>query len=1114
MSDDLLRRVEEVFLAVAEMEPAARAAAVRERCAGDEVLLREVEELLSHLDGASSFLDPEQLRERAALDDPPLPVNARIGDYTILGVLGTGGMGVVYIAQQERPRRTVALKLIRASMASRNMLRRFEHEAELLGRLQHPGIAQIFEAGVATPEQTGLRTPQPYIAMELVEGLPLLDYAKARGLDPRERLELLARAAEAVQHAHQRGIIHRDLKPGNILVDAHGQPKVLDFGVARASEGSPHLTSVQTSVGQIIGTLPYMSPEQVLADPNEIDVRSDVYSLGVILYQLLTDRLPHEVKGRSLAEAARLIRDELPVRLGAIDRSLRGDVETIVAKALEKDRERRYQSAADLAEDIRRHLSGLPIAAKNDSALYVLRKQIRRYRGVAAAALLFVTGLGALAVFATLKARSELAERKRADETAARLASELSFSNVERARLLGVSGNMVAAEDLAWPEFIENPDSKLAHWALRELYASNPCVAATPATTIEWEGPAQRVMAALSADGRVGALMSVRGLLRTFEVPSLRPGIELTNEPLLYAAVAMSPNGESVLLGRRDGKIDVVGIAEGRVLATLEGHVGVVRAIAHSPDGATLYTAGQDRTVLAHAAGLSPRTVFTAPVQVGALAASRDGTRLAVVCANGDVEIIEIETGGVIDTLKVRGVGLNASAAFGPDDRLFACTIDRTLAVWSFEERRWLRSFPTDNGGLGSIAFEPSGGRVVTAGWWRVDLWRLPGGSLEQSQTSHDAFTRFAGFTPDGMYLVTAAEDGSVRAWETGPDRWLRRFAEPGEPAWVFNVACSPDGSLVAAASIDGHVRLWNAATGELTARLEGHTGRVRDVRFTPDGTMLLSGGRERDLARTAIRLWDTATGSLLRSVEAHRNEIESLDISRDGTLLVSASDDGTVKLWSLPDLSPVAELKQEGAVSSARFSPDGSRIAVCSDSPTVLVFDTRTHERVAAFTCERRAWCAYFDPTGTRLAVGTWARSVEVWPLAGGEPLRLRGHVQLVPSAVFSPDGSLIASASDDATVKIWDATTGRRLATLQGHAGQVSSVCFSPDGGTVFSGSADGSVGVWSLGYFDRHIAGNLEYQLERQRGRVRMRHAGRLNAWARGILSAPGAVDSAGR
>ncbi|MGP8225451.1 MAG: serine/threonine protein kinase, partial [Terracidiphilus sp.] len=313
-----------------------------------------------------------------------------------------------YEAEQDQPRRTVALKVLKPGLASPEILRRFERESQVLGRLQHPGIAQIYAAGSA---DTGLG-PQPYFAMELIHGEPLRAYAESHHLDVRQRLELMAKVGDAVEHAHQRGIIHRDLKPGNILVEENGQPKILDFGVARATDSDTHATQ-QTDVGQLIGTLAYMSPEQVLADPLELDTRSDVYALGVILYELLAEKLPYPVSNQ-VHEAVRTIREEDPIRLSSVSRAYRGDVETIVAKALEKDKARRYASAADLTNDLRRYLADEPITARPASTIYQLRKFTRRHKTlVGATAAVFVVLVAGIIV-----STREALRARRAEQTA------------------------------------------------------------------------------------------------------------------------------------------------------------------------------------------------------------------------------------------------------------------------------------------------------------------------------------------------------------------------------------------------------------------------------------------------------------------------------------------------------------------------------------------------------------------------------------------------------------------------------------------------------------------------------------------------------------------------
>jgi tetratricopeptide (TPR) repeat protein len=393
MSMERGKKVRALFEAARLLAADRRESFLDKQCGGDDELREELRSLLEAHDGAPEFLsspvlgDDFQVGER--FPDSPEPIPERIGKYRILSVLGEGGMGTVYEAEQESPQRRVALKVVGAGLCSPRVLQRFRLEAELLARLQHPGIAQIFEAGTFSVEDT----EKPYIAMELVEGLVLTEYVEKHHLSFRQRLKLMAEICDAVHHAHQKSVIHRDLKPANILVDATGCPKILDFGIATATDSDLQVTTAGTELGQVLGTLPYMSPEQVQGKLSDVDTRSDIYALGVICYRLLSGRLPLDLRDIAIAEAARVIAEQDPERLSGYDRTFRGDIETIVAKALEKESKRRYQSASDMGEDIQRFLRHETITARPASAWYQFRKFSRRNRGLVTGAAVAIFGL-------------------------------------------------------------------------------------------------------------------------------------------------------------------------------------------------------------------------------------------------------------------------------------------------------------------------------------------------------------------------------------------------------------------------------------------------------------------------------------------------------------------------------------------------------------------------------------------------------------------------------------------------------------------------------------------------------------------------------------------------
>lgn len=427
----LWSRAEDIFHDAVGLGPADRQRLLEQRCGADTVL-RE---------GVSFLLRGSDLAEEDFIEPPGKPGGSggemsgegtRIGRYRILRPLASGGMGEVYEAEQDSPRRIVALKVLRSGLASPVLVRRFEHEAELLGRLRHPNIAQVYDAGTC---DRGFG-PVPFFAMELVpDASPITSYAAAHALGLRERIGLFLAVCEAVSHGHQRGVIHRDLKPGNILIDAGGAVKVIDFGVARVVDAGDGVT-IQTDAGQLIGTIGYMSPEQLSADPAELDIRTDVYSLGVVLFEVLCGRLPHEVGERSVLEAARVIREEPPARPSGIRPALRGDLETILLFALEKDKNRRYQSVAQFAADLRRYLADEPVSARPATTLYQLRKLARRHRGVTAGAALALIGIVLGAAGAAWQAVQATRERDRAvlAESVARQNEARAAEEAERAK--------------------------------------------------------------------------------------------------------------------------------------------------------------------------------------------------------------------------------------------------------------------------------------------------------------------------------------------------------------------------------------------------------------------------------------------------------------------------------------------------------------------------------------------------------------------------------------------------------------------------------------------------------------------------------------------------------
>ena len=404
-------RLERLFEEATALPPAERARFLDEACAGDADLRGELDRMLAVDERAPEFLEypsGDTASATAAGDAAPragLP--DRIGPYAIVRAVAAGGMGVVYEARQERPARRVALKVLRPGMLGDQATRRFRYEAEVLGRLQDPRIAQVYEAGVHADDAG----ETPYIAMEFVDGVDVLQHARDARLDRRERLRLFLEVCGAVQHGHQHGVIHRDIKPSNVLVDSEGRVKLIDFGVARSVD--PEGEADLTRAGELVGTLAYMAPEQLSGDPAQVDTRTDVHALGLLLYELVCERGPFELGGMSMTEVARVLRETEPLDPRAIEPDLPQDVAWVLLCALEKEPARRYASASELGEDVRRCLAHEPVQAGPPSRLYRARKFVRRNRLAVAAGAVVLLALVAgtwLALAGLLRARAEAAK--------------------------------------------------------------------------------------------------------------------------------------------------------------------------------------------------------------------------------------------------------------------------------------------------------------------------------------------------------------------------------------------------------------------------------------------------------------------------------------------------------------------------------------------------------------------------------------------------------------------------------------------------------------------------------------------------------------------------------
>jgi WD40 repeat protein/serine/threonine protein kinase len=1052
MTPEQYERVRELFLAAREQSPDQRAAFLNQACGADDLVRAEVESLLANDEQADNFLQTPALGESFALGSPE-SISSRltggeaaassaardagaqtaqelpecIGQYRILDVLGEGGMGVVYRAEQESPRRTVALKVIKAGAQSREMLKRFEYEGQVLGSLQHPGIAQIFEGGTADTAESTL----PFFAMELVRGQPLTRYAEAAELTVRQRLELIARVCDAVHHAHQKGVIHRDLKPGNILVDDSGQPKVLDFGVARATDADVRTTTLQTDVGRLVGTIAYMSPEQVAGDSRELDTRSDVYALGVILYELLTGQLPLDVAHTTIPQAARAIAEDEPASLSSINRAFRGDIETIVTKALEKDRNRRYESASALAADIRRYLSDQPITARPTTTFYQLRKFARRNKALVAGVLVAFVALAGGIVGTTSQAIRVTRERNRALEAEQLAEQRRETAELRRkaAEFQAYAANIAAAHAALQADDVATARQRLelAPARLRNL-EWRYLAAGLDMSLMTLDQHEDRVWAvAFGADGEWLASASVDGTIKLWDVATGQVWRTLRAGDVQVQSIAAGPDGLRVVAGTSKGTIQVWDADTGEELMALKGHTAPVREVAFSPDGLLIASASLDRTAQVWDANTGElANVLEHPSWVFAASFTPDAARLATGCRDNIARVWDLATEELVVEVPV---------------------LPQTTE-WDFIHA-W------------AVELSPDGETLATGSHDGViKLWDADTGAMLNTLAGHTHRVWSLAFNPDGSRLASASDDRTVRIWSLAAGTEIATLR--GHEDTVFDVAFSPDGLRLASASDDRTVRLWYPHVAPRFVRLWGHENcGIRGLDISPDGTRIVSGGED-----GVVRLWDAASGAGLVSMPGHRSYVFAAAFSPDGKLVVSGSHDATVKLWDAESGQEVATLTgHQGRIRSAAFCPDGTRVVSAAWDGTIRLWDLATRSELLRMTSETKRFSAVAcSPDGTQLASGSTTGLVDFWDAQTGHRLSGRaGHQGGVMSVAYSPDGTRLVSTSRDGTLKLWDPRGGNVLTTFQGHTAVVTAAAFSPDGTRIASVSCDRTLRLW---------------------------------------------------
>jgi eukaryotic-like serine/threonine-protein kinase len=990
----------------------------------------------------------------------------RIGRYKLLQAIGEGGMGIVYMAEQEEPvRRRVALKIIKAGMDTREVVARFEAERQALALMDHPNIARVLDGGTT-------ETGRPYFVMELVQGVPITEFCDRNRLPAKERLKLFLAVCHAIQSAHQKGIIHRDIKPSNVLVTLHhGEPmaKVIDFGIAKALHQKLTEKTLFTRFATMIGTPAYMSPEQAEMSSMDIDTRTDVYGLGVLLYELLTGSTPFsEQRLRSLGygEIQRIIMQEEPDRpstrlstltreqkitmarshseeFAALNKRLKGDLDWIVMKCLEKDRTRRYDAANDLALDLKRHLSNEPVSARPPSTAYRLQQSWRRNK------LVYLAGAAVLVAMAAGLTVAAFGWRHSAKQ---RDAAVLARAGEELQRKQAQANEKLAVQERGQAELAREEIRRRAYAA--EINTGFQALK---------ENNLGRALELLRRQEPKAGEEDLRG----FEWRHLWKLCQSDEKAAFHDtdenALAISPNGQWLVSGGKQ-----IAVRAWPSLAPVTTIDLPATTLTFSPDSKQLVSAHASVVTIWNTTGWEKSLTL---LEAHAPAVFSPDGRWLVTRATGGYDLRETDTWTKKEFLKgVPTWDFQAfkGVAFSKDGRLLVIAGHpggrdvaqfQVLDFPSLEVRTNFVSYPHK---LGSAALSPNGKWLLIGDWTgNLTIWDVATGRVARTIREHSGAITQIDYSRDARTFATSSADRTVLLWDADKHEVLLRLR--GHLDEVWSVTISPDGRQLVSRSISGNTKVWDAAIRH-------------EQRMLPDSALIT--GFSDDSAKLVVqgnagqRIWNLADNTVT-AIPLEPFTFRGMSTWGDVRGLVPhavfGQPDGSLEIWNLATNARIESRKiNDTGVSTAALSPDGRFIAASDAAGQLKVWEFATHrEPIRSLSAGGKLMVVAFSPDGKLLAALTEGENphANVWSVPEGRLLFELAEGRTTPALAISPDGRLLATAHLDNHVRLWEIPSGKSKAILKGHVQAVMAVAFSSDGKTLSTGGDDGKVKLWNV-------------------------------------------------